>query len=169
MELTKERLVIVISSAVGITAVGLYLFLYQPLINKCRVIGADCKDIEARLLEARKAISSLRQDTAKRTLISEEGISLAIDELTKEGRSKGINFISITPERIEKSEDRHYKVLPIEMEIESTYKDLGIFLGSVDDLEKSLITVRSFSIAPYKEDPKRLRTKLVINMYLSAE
>ena len=52
------------------------------------------------------------------------------------------------------------------MELESKYDNLGIFLGLIDDLEKSLVTVKSFNIIPDKKDPVRLKTKVVVNVYL---
>jgi len=169
MELTRERLVIIIAGAIAIVLLGSYLFLYRPLINKCRDAGIAYRDIEMKILETREAISFLKQDTTKRIIISEKDVSLAIDELTTQGRSKGINFVSITPKEIKKSDDYSCKALPIEMEIESTYKDLGVFFGSTDDLEKSLVTVKNFSITPHKKDTRKLRTRLLIKMYLSSQ
>lgn len=170
MELTRERLTIIIAGATLVVLFGLYLFLYRPLISKCRQAGLECRGIEREVLLAREAITSfLNQNISEKHLISEEDVSLAIDELTKQGRSKGINFVSITPEQIKKAENYPCKVLPIEMKTESTYKELGIFLGSLDDLEKSLITVRNFSLTSDKKDPSKVETKLVINMYLSAQ
>ena len=166
MELTKERFIIIIAGGVIITVLGLYLFLYRPLINRLRGAHLECKTVEAEVLQAREAVVSLRAEPLKRGLISEEDISLAIDGLSRQGKLEGINFISITLRQIK----RHralYKILPIKMEIESTYEELGAFLGSLDDLEEALITVGSFNITPNKKGPERLRAKLVVNMHLA--
>ncbi|MEK6728052.1 MAG: type 4a pilus biogenesis protein PilO [Candidatus Omnitrophota bacterium] len=85
--------------------------------------------------------------------------------MTRLAKSKGVNLISITPKQV-KEKEAHYKILPIEMEIESTYEDLGIFLGALDKLEKSLAIIDSFSVISEKERSLKLKTKLVINMYL---
>ena len=166
MELTKERLIIIIAGVLIILFLGLYIFLYNPLINKLRSEGGECNRIETELLQARKAIDSLEAIDKKKMLIAEKDIPLAMEELTTQGKLKGINFVSMTPGQIEEPKTA-YKILPIEMEIESTYKSLGIFLGLLGDLEKSLVTVGSFGIkADGKTSPKR-KTKLVVNMYLS--
>ena len=166
MELTKERFIIIIAGGVIIAVSGLYLFLYRPLINKLRGAHLECKAAEVEVLQTRGLTVSLKTEPSKKDLISEGDISLAIDELTRQGELEGINFISITLRQIK----RHralYKILPIEIEIESTYEELGAFLGSLDDLGEALITVGSFNITPNKKGPERLRTKLVVNMHLA--
>lgn len=170
MELTKERLIIVISAGLAIIALGLYLFLYSPLINKLRKAHLECKRLETEVLWVRETADSLKIKTTKDRLMTEENISQAIDELTKKGRSEGINFISITPKQTEKPQQAlSYKILPIEIEMESTYEDLGIFLGSLDELENCVVTVRNFNITSTNEGALKLKTKLVLNLYLSGQ
>ena len=167
MELTRERLTIIIASAIAIVLVGIYAFLYRPLINKCIQAGRECKRIETEVDEAHTAIGLLKQVTTKRTLISEKDISLAIDEFTKQGRSGGINFTSIVPREIKAEAGSMYKVLPIDMEMESTYKELAVFLGSLEQLEKSLVTVKDLNMTSDKGKREKLDTRLTVNMYLS--
>jgi len=170
MELTKERLIIVISAGLAIIALGLYLFLYSPLINKLRKAHSECKRLETEVLQAREATDSLRIKTPKGKLITEEDVSWAIDELTKKGKLARVNFISITPKQTEKPQQTlFYKILPIEIEMESTYDDLGIFLGSLDELENCVVTVRNFNITSTEEGAKKLKTKLMLNLYLSGQ
>lgn len=167
MELTKERFRIIIVSAIVIVFVGAYVFLYRPLINKCRDSGSECRGIEKKAQEAHEAIALLGQVAVKRTLISEKDISIAMDELTKEGRSKGVNFTSIMPGKIKISGDPGCKILPIGMELESGYKELAVFLGSLEVLEKSLVTVKDIDIVSDKAGSAKLKTRLTVNMYLS--
>ncbi len=168
MELTRERLFIVTAGAAAVVALGLYFILYQPLINKLRAAGIECDRIENELLQARKAIGYFKAVGKKKILITQGGIPLAIDELTSQGKLNGINFVSMTPGQIEEQKTP-CRILPIEMEIESAYKDLGIFLGLLDDLEKSLITVKSFSIKPDGKATIKRKTKLAVNVYLLGE
>jgi len=172
MELTKERLTIIIASAIAIVLVGIYAFLYRPLISQCIQAGRECKGIETEVSEAHTAIELLKiellkQVATKRTLISEKDISLAIDEFTKQGRSGGINFTSIVPREIKAEAGSMYKVLPIDMEMESTYKELAVFLGSLEQLEKSLVTVKDLNMTSDKGKREKLDTRLTVNMYLS--
>lgn len=166
MELTRQRLIMIIAAAIAIIAIGLYIFLYGPLIRRLRVMHIECKTIEADALQTRNRIAAVKTIDIKKGLIKEEEISLAINELTKQGKLEGINFVSMAPKEIEKREDAPYNILPIEMEIESTYEHLGIFLGSLDELERCLVAVRSFNVVPDKEEPAKLKTKLTVNMCL---
>ncbi len=166
MELTRERLIGIISSAIVIIVLGLYVFLYRPIIYKCAEAGAECRGIEREILRGREAIGLLGKDNIKRVLISEKDISVAIDELTKEARSKGINFVSITPGKIESPSDSRYKIFPIDIEMESAYKELAEFLGLVEQLKKGLVTVRYLDIVSDSERSAWLNTRLIVNMYL---
>ena len=75
----------------------------------------------------------------------------------------------MSPQKIQKKNGTEYKILPVTMQIESTFKTLGIFMGSLDDLEKSLVRIKSFDINPDKDKPKVLITDLVVDIYLSGK
>lgn len=166
MEITKDKLIKIIAGAVAIVAIGTYLFLYQPLISKLKKQYLECKTIESEANQAQDAIAALKKRD-KKTILNEADVSIAIDELTRLAKSKGVNIISTTPKQIKEKEASH-KILPIEMEIESTYEDLGIFLGSLDRLEKCVVTIESLNIVPEKAGALNLKTKLVIDMYLAS-
>jgi len=169
MEFTKERLgAVIIISAVIITA-GLYVFLYSPLINELRKAASSYAAAEVKILETQKLIASLETADARGGLISEQGVSSAIDELTKESKARNINFISLTPKRIEEMHGVQYGILPIEIAAESTYKEMGMFLGSLSDLKKSLVTVKEFILTPDSKDQAKLITRFRLNMYLSKQ
>lgn len=168
MELTKERLNIIISSGLAIIALGLYLFLYGPLMNKLRRAHSECKRLETEVLRAREAIGSLRTKAPKGKLIAEEDVSWAIDDLTQNGKLAKVNFISITPKQAEEAKPPPaYKILPIEIEIESTYEDLGIFLGLLDELESCIATVINFNVTPAEKGATKVKTRMAVNIYLS--
>ncbi|MBI5145384.1 MAG: type 4a pilus biogenesis protein PilO [Candidatus Omnitrophica bacterium] len=183
MEITKDKLIKIIAGTVVIVVIGTYLFLYRPLMSKLKKQHSECRAIESEVEQAQEAITTLKKKD-KKTLLNEADVSVAIDELTKQAKSKGLNLISITPKQVNpvrellsgsgafsngvKEKEALYKILPIEMEMESTYEDLGIFLGSLDKLEKSLATIDSFSVISDKERSLNLKTKLVVNMYLAS-
>lgn len=168
MELTRERFAVVIASGVLLVSSGLYLFLYGPLMNQLRKKTLEAKTIEAEVFQTRAGIESFKAADIKKTFVTEQEISLAIDELTRQGKAQGMNFVfvSSTPKAIEKPPDSLYRILPVEMETESSYESLGQFLGSLDDLEKYLVTVRSFSVISDKDEPSRVSTQLTVNLYL---
>lgn len=169
IELTKERMIITSSIAVVIIALGAYFILYAPLSRKLRTKYLECASIEAKALDVRNVIESAGKIYEERTLPIEKNISQAIDELTKHGKLKGIDFISINPKELKEEQCPEYKILPIEMKIASTYEQLAVLLGSLDELDKGILRVISFDIVPDEKDPVKLVTNLTVNMYFSKE
>lgn len=166
MKIPREKLIIVLSAAIVAVVTGIYLFLYMPLVKRLRTNLIECRTCENEVRDARNLIEMAGEFYTERVLITEEGISQAIDELTSRGKSEGINFISINPGEVKKMKDLQYEILPIQMEIESTYEQLGVFLGSLDDLNKGIFKVKGFSIVSSEKDPQRLITDLVVDLYL---
>lgn len=173
IELTQEKSIIIITGAVIVIALAVYFIFYAPLIRNLMTDRLKCMSKEFELLECCNIIESAGKTAGERVLISEEDASLAIRALTEHGelakhnKLKGIDFISISPKEIKEVKDAQYKILPVEMEIESTYEEIAVFLGALDDLEKALVKVKSFDITPDKEDPSKLTTDLAVEIYLS--
>lgn len=166
MELTRQRILTLVLAGVLSTVFGLYAFLYRPLILKLRVRFLECQAAESEVATARNNIAILKTSQDAEKLIPPEKVSVAIDELTQQGRAKKVKFLSIIPQKIEKS-GRPYEILPIEMETESSYESLGSFLGCLDELERSLVTIRSFDFSPKDKDPSKVKGRLVLHIYLS--
>lgn len=166
IELIKQQLVIIVSVAAAIALLGVYLILFMPLINKLKLLHLECRGIETGISQARDVINSLKLKELNKELVSEADVSLAIEELTKERKAKGINFISLTPKQIEKQEEL-YKMLPVDLELEASYVMLGDFLGKLDDLNRSLVLIRKFNIVSNKLNPKMLTVRLSLDMYFS--
>lgn len=164
--ITKEH--ITIGVIILVVICGAYFFLYNPLIGGLSAKAAECRSIEGLLLEMRDTIKLAGKSTEERVLLAEKDASLAIDELTKHGKSMGINFISIMPREIIKTSDSQYKILPVEMAVEATDQQFSQFIGLLDELKKSVITIESFDVGPEKESPGKLKATIVIDMYFSA-
>ena len=147
---------------------GAYFFLYNPLVKALNIKSSECRSIEGLLFEMRDTIGLIGGGTEGRVLLAEKDASLAIDELTKHGKSMGINFVSIVSREITKSPDSQYKILPVEMTVEGTDQQFSQFIGLLDELKKSVITVESFDVLPEKENSSKLKAIIVIDMYFSA-
>ncbi|MEA3346669.1 MAG: type 4a pilus biogenesis protein PilO, partial [Candidatus Auribacterota bacterium] len=106
------------------------------------------------------------ESCGKRKLPTKEGISTAIGELTKRGRSLGINFVSINHEKIKTDPDSPYEILPIHMELESECKDLGQFLNALEKLEESVVTMESFKVKRNEGIHPKITASLRAKMYL---
>lgn len=166
VELTGNILLAAVSAAVLIFALMVYCIIFSPLITGIRVKCAEAVGLEKNLCEARDVIESCGKTEDVKTLKTEEDISKAIDELTRHGKSTGVKYISIKPKEQGKDEAGR-AILPVEMEIDSTYEQLAVFLGSLDELNDSIVKVKNFDIAVHKNDPALITANLVVAMYLS--
>ena len=167
MKLTKERLVKIALGALVVIGLGLYFLLYKPLMNKLSFARAQWRTIESELRYAQDSVSSLKFKPVMKEVIPEDDISQAIDALTRDGRSKDVSFVSITPRQIEASQNPTYRVCPLYMEIESTYEQFGEFLGLLDESGKNVVLLKNFNMVSMGGDSAKLRTKLTLNMYIS--
>lgn len=164
-----RREVLIGGVAIVVIAFFLCFFVYLPLGSRIRKAGRELKVIEGELEMVKGTIETVGSH-GKRSLPTQEEISIAIDELTRRGRDLGINFISISPQKIEEIQDLPYGFLPIRMELESGYEDLGRFLGALEGLEESVVTIGGFEIERDERILPKVRTKLEAKMYLmSAE
>ncbi len=170
MKLIKANQTIVVIVAIAISISLIYGIFFFPRMKVLRAKYLGCRLCESQVADARNligAVSRLNKESGTRTLISEKEAASGIDEFTKYSKSLGINFLSMKPGNVITPEGMPYKILPIEMEIETTGEQFVKFVGSIDELKKAIVTVKSFDITPDKNDDKRLKVNMAIDMYLS--
>ena len=169
MEITKERSIAIISAAVTIVLIGLYLILYRPFISQIKALASESKSIEHEVSQARGSLATLKAQDINKGIIGEADTAPAIEEITKQGKLNGITFISITPAEVKKSQHPQCRILPINMEVEGSYKELGIFLGTLDNLKKGLVTLKKFSIGSDEKNPQKLISNIIADLYISSK
>ncbi|MFH0763585.1 MAG: type 4a pilus biogenesis protein PilO [Candidatus Omnitrophota bacterium] len=166
-ELTKKNLPIAVSVSMAAILLSAYMIFYIPLAAAVRAKYSDCRRLESEVIRAGDIVNNAGKISNDRMLLTEKDTSLAIDELTRQGKEDGITFHSIKPSEMAMDEDNQYKILNINMDIEANDKNLASFIGSLDELEKGLIRIRSFDILPLKKDRTILKAELAIDMYFS--
>lgn len=165
LDIKKEKLAIAVVFSALLLGGGVYMLFYVPLISKLKSETRQVRSIENELKELRSMLDTTGKVYEERTLISGKDVSRAINELTKQADLKSVNFISISPGDIRK--DATCRVMPIEIKAECTYKQLGILLGSLDELEKGLVRVNSLDVAVSPKDPKKVISDIILDMYIS--
>ncbi len=156
-----------IGAGAVVIALGIYLIFYMPLMGELRKKYLEYKRIYSEVLKVRSYVESVKKVEVKKAILGKEDISLVIGELAEKGNREGINFISMIPRETEKrKKGQRYDILPIEMEIESDYGQIVAFLGSLDELESSLIIIRDFTMSPDERDSNKFITRLTVNMHL---
>lgn len=167
IEMTRERLIIALFAAAAVVTVVIYAIIYKPLINRLKVSYRECRLCENQVADARNMIEIAGKTSGDRVLVAEKDTLFAMDELTKHGKTMGVNFISIRPGNIVDDPSAKYKILPIDMEIEASDEQASKFIGSLDELKKAVMKVKSFDISPDEHDRTKVKAKLTVDMYLS--
>jgi Tfp pilus assembly protein PilO len=170
IKLIRANQMVSVMVVIAIIMSFVYGMLFFPRMKVLRAKYLDCRSCESQVSDARnliEAVSRLSKESGARTLISEKEAASGIDEFTKHSKSLGINFISMKPGDVITPKGMPYKILPIEMEIEATGEQFVKFAGSIDELKKAIVTVKSFNIMPNKDDFRRLKIDMVVDIYLS--
>ena len=166
-KIPKKHLAVALGGAVLGAGLLLYFLFYQPLLSKLRSQASACLTAETLAANAQRQALLFRGVGLEKALIPENEITAALNELTRRGRLLGIQFVSVTPGKIEDEAGKSYRLLPIETEIDSRYEKLAAFLGMLEVLEKGLVTVGSFTVVPDPEDPARVRTRAQLRLHLT--
>lgn len=165
-ELTKEQVAAAASAVAAIA--GIYLFLYRPTLAELGAKSSACSMLEKQVCDARCIIASVGKTATGRDMLRDKEVSFAINELTEYGKALKITFRSIKPREFIGDPKSGCNILPVEMAVEGGDRQMLLFMGSLDELKKSLITVESFDVAPTKEDPSRLKATITADMYFLA-
>ena len=148
-------------------AAGLFfIVLIMPLWSKAGRLLGEVKALESEMTVAREALDKSKKIKRGADFVSRNDVSRAIDEMARVGAELNINFLATNPQMIERPEGATHAILPIRMEIQSEYKDLGAFLGALEHLEKSLVTVRELSIRGEPAVLPRLTTEIIVEIHL---
>ncbi|MEA3560716.1 MAG: type 4a pilus biogenesis protein PilO [Candidatus Omnitrophota bacterium] len=165
MKLSGKEILIGGGAVIALVIIYLSFFVYIPLAGRIGEAYQELKEVESKLKTAGVTIKAGKL-FVKRKLPDREGISIAIDELTKRGRSLGINFVSINHEKIKRDPDSPYEILPIHMELESECKGFGQFLNALEKLEESVVTIESFKVKRAERIYPKVTASLRAKMYL---
>lgn len=165
MKLNKREILIGSGAAIVLVIVSLSFFVYIPLLGRINEAYQELKEVGSQLIIAGVTIKA-GESFERKKLPTQEGISIAMDELTKRARILGIKFVSIKHEKIKIDPDSPYEILPIYMELESKCKDFGQFLNVLERLEESVVTIESFKVKKDEEIHPKVTASLRAKMYL---
>ncbi|MDP3804348.1 MAG: type 4a pilus biogenesis protein PilO [Candidatus Omnitrophota bacterium] len=171
-KIMKENQTAVLIISAALIMLFVYSIVFAPVANKMRLKYQECRACEVQVADARNLIEmgyKIDKEYGGKTLISEQQAAIGIEEFTRYGKSLGINFISIKPQGVIKQENTSDKILPLELLLEASGEQFVEFIGSIDELKRAIVTVKSFDITPDKDDRNKLKVNTVINVYLSLE
>lgn len=143
------------------------LILYIPLVGELRDERRAFMALEGQLGQFIEKVDHLISMGSRKLLTSEADISLAIDEITKRAEARGVHLTSISSKELYAKEKSIFQILPIHMKAVSTYKDLGEFLGGLDELKNGIVTVKMFTVKADPKDTAKVKSDLVVHLYVA--
>lgn len=141
--------------------------VYNQLLSEINIKARTCTDLEAGAQAARQVALSSWGVLKIFPLIQENEISLVLDEITRKGKIRGINFVSIVPQPAKQKEGTLLRSLPLELETQSSYKSLGIFLGQLQEMKNGFLSLRSIRVTPNNTHPAHVSAAISLDVYLS--
>ena len=150
-------------------ALGVIIFFFivalSPLMAKIQRMHTEWLAQETRLQNIRQLIQTHNKTNSQKNLLTTEEMSWVIDQITQVGRSFSINFISIKPQKLEICPEGDCLSLPIELELEADYKNVGLFLEALDQLEGTVITLRSLKMMKDNPNAVSIKSNLILEVY----
>ncbi|OGX23940.1 MAG: hypothetical protein A3J51_03815 [Omnitrophica WOR_2 bacterium RIFCSPHIGHO2_02_FULL_45_21] len=162
LKLNKKNLRIVLRIAVFLFL--LFGFIYFPLLKEIRKSDSLCKSLKEQLKTAENLRDFQKAGIHKR-FVSQKELALTLDKITEAAKSRSLNFISISQQEIKALDG--YRVLPVEMELDAGYKQLGLFWGDLENLQDVLVTVENFQASSDEKLLPKILCSLTLNIYIT--
>lgn len=164
LELNKRNLTIISSAAIFL--ISLVVFLYLPLAGEIRKKGLEWNSLQDQLGVLQAKLRTIERSDVNKRLLRQSEVSALIDTMTKQGKALLINFKSLTQKEI-KTIKEGCAVLPIQMELEGGYEQLGRFLGVLENLKDAIVTLEGFDIRGDDKTLPKISASLTVNIYLT--
>lgn len=160
----KKNLSVV--SGIAVFLFLLFGFIYFPLLKEIRKKDSLWKGLKEQLKTA-EGLRDFQKTGIHKRFVSQNELGLVLDKITQAAKSRSLNFKSISQEEVKAFDG--YRVLPVEMELDADYKQLGLFLGDLENLQDALVTVESFKLSSDEKLLPRILCSLTLNIYITLD
>ncbi len=109
-------------------------------------------------------IKTRDHNRSEASLVALNDAAIVMQEITDLGNAHAITFLSVVNQDKSKLSYKKINTLPIDLEIRTTYKQWGWFLGALNDLTRGIVLIDSFQIMRDTQEPDKLKAK--IHMYI---
>lgn len=167
--LSKKNLGVAVGAMILAAAAGIYGLFYAPLAADLKREGSRASAVEKQVAEARTAIAVYQSSElagSGRRLLAEEEISEAIRELSRTAQMQKVRLISLSPGQAAETGDHEYRTQTLQIEAESSFQNLGLFLSGLDEQPIGIFSVKGLDAAPEPENKAVIKTTLTLELYL---
>lgn len=159
----RKKIIFILSGAI-------FLFIFSFYFSLAGKISTKAKELDELRIQLKSADENLqifRELKVNKRLISQEEVSLVINNIARQCRSYSLELKSIIQK--EKTPRDGYSILPVYLEIEGEFKPIGLFLGFLREFEDAVITVESFQMRRVDTLLPKIAGFITLNVYLSNE
>jgi type IV pilus assembly protein PilO len=154
-----HRILICVVTFIVITGSFVY-FLYLPNFEKLAQLNSDYKNLENRLVSAKKKAAQLNQyrekmktaeaqyKIAMKALPDKKEIPSLLTNITESGKDAGLEFLLFQP-KSEINKD-FYAEIPVSIKIAGNYHNVGLFFDKVSRLSR-IVNIKDIVIATPRE------------------
>lgn len=152
ISITDEQVMLAAAAAIVLCGYFAYKTVYAPLFKELSAVKARYNEAMSDITRSEKIVQLAREHKSDKRLIKEDEISVAIDEITKLGKDKGLNFVSIKPGDMRDEGAKPYRIQPIDLELTAPPHKMAQFLGSLDELKSGIVRVESLDLKSKEND-----------------
>lgn len=145
---------------------AVFIFVYFPGLREIRKNNVLWKSLSEQLKTV-EALRDFQKTGINKRLISRQELSWALDKITEMAKARFINFKSITQEQIIALNG--YRVLPVKIELEGDYKQLGLFSGDLENIQDALVAIENFQVNSAENTLSKILSFLTLNIYITQE
>jgi type IV pilus assembly protein PilO len=154
-----HRILICVATFIVITGSFVY-FLYLPKFEKLAQLNSDYKNLENRLVSAKKKAAQLNKyrekmkiadaqyKIAMKALPDKKEIPSLLTNITESGKDAGLEFLLFQP-KSEINKD-FYAEIPVSIKVAGNYHNVGLFFDKVSRLSR-IVNIKDIVIATPRE------------------
>jgi hypothetical protein len=145
VKLKLDNKALVATVILGVALMSVFAFIL-PLWYKAARLTEEVRILDGELGAIRRLVDENGKMNGEQRPIAKGQASLAINEIMETALALGLDLLSTSPKNVIKDKNSQYPVLPLRLELKSSYKNLGLFLGRLQELQKSIVVVDEFHI-----------------------
>jgi len=179
----KQRLMLIYGAGFLLVFLLYFFLLLQPTLSKLfdilpklREYRLDIRGVHSDLQfedKLRKRVSALEKklDSYEKSLSREKEIPVLLENLSNLARDARVKILGITPVDAgslrtggQEKDDSIYQEVPIVINAQSEYHDLGIFINTLENGQRYL-QISDIEIKSNRNNPKRHDVKFIVYAY----
>jgi len=163
---TKRNALIIVASGSALCLTVATLFLFLPLVRENRKKSIGLAALTKELAYGYHYVAMVQRSGAAKKLIPQADVSWAIDAITKEARKHRL-IVKTASQKDVVDTGNFYCLLPLEIELEGGYRDIGLFFHALEVIPGVFVNVDTFTLRYDEAIAPRLSLRLILQLYVS--